>query len=386
MPGRTLVDSRLREDFGVSVLKILRRPQPRSVARIGGQQLVLQSVDEEMLRPELDTVFKVQDTLIVQGSADDVRHAAATWKLSIVPRSRDDHDEDALVDQEVGIAELLLPPRSRLVGSTLVDCNFGTRYKLSVLSINRPGVEASLELKHTALQFGDILLVQGMWRDILALRRNRQDFVVMGQPEAMVGAPNRPRAPVALVILLAMLVLLVTDILPVATASMLAGLAMVLAGCLTMDEAYAAIDWKSIVLIAGMLPMSVALEKVGLVDLVAEGLTAGMGDFGPLVIMGGLFLLTSVFTQVLSNTATAVLVAPIALATAQQLDVRPYAFLMAVAIAASMAFASPVASPVNTLVMGAGNYRFSDYIKVGIPMIFVMMLVTLLVLPVLYPF
>ncbi len=386
LPGRTLVDSRLREDFGVSVLKILRRPQPRSVARIGGQQLVLQSVDEEMLRPELDTVFKVQDTLIVQGSADDVRHAAATWKLSIVPRSRDDHDEDALVDQEVGIAELLLPPRSRLVGSTLVDCNFGTRYKLSVLSINRPGVEASLELKHTALQFGDILLVQGMWRDILALRRNRQDFVVMGQPEAMVGAPNRPRAPVALVILLAMLVLLVTDILPVATASMLAGLAMVLAGCLTMDEAYAAIDWKSIVLIAGMLPMSVALEKVGLVDLVAEGLTAGMGDFGPLVIMGGLFLLTSVFTQVLSNTATAVLVAPIALATAQQLDVRPYAFLMAVAIAASMAFASPVASPVNTLVMGAGNYRFSDYIKVGIPMIFVMMLVTLLVLPVLYPF
>jgi di/tricarboxylate transporter len=387
LKGRTLLDSRLGEDFGVSVLKIMRPPQPRSVARIAGQEIVLQAVEEAPIRPSLDTAFQAGDTLIVQGTPDDVRHAAASWQLSIVPSSEvGDMAQSALVDDEVGIAELLLPPRSRLVGQTLVNCGFGSRYKLSVLSINRPGEDLTLDLKTTSLEFGDILLVQGKWRDILGLRKQRRDFVVMGQPEAMLGAPNKPKAPIALLILVAMLALLVTDTFSVATASMLAGLAMVLTGCLTMDEAYAAIDWKSIVLIAGMIPMATALEKVGLVDVVAQGLTTGLGDLGPLVIMAGLFLLTSIFTQVLSNTATTVLVAPIALATATQLGITPYAFLMAVAIAASMAFASPVASPVNTLVMGAGNYRFSDYIKVGAPLILLMLIVSLLTLPILFPF
>jgi di/tricarboxylate transporter len=171
----------------------------------------------------------------------------------------------------------------------------------------------------------------------------------------------------------------------VATASLLAGLVMILTGCLTMDEAYQSIDWKSIVLIAGMLPMSLALGEVGLVDLVAEGVTEALGSAGPVVVLGALFLLTSVFTQVLSNTTTAVLVAPIAFLTAQELGVNPQAFLMAVAIAASMAFASPVASPVNTLVLGAGRYRFGDYIKVGLPMIVIMLIVSVIVLPIVWP-
>jgi di/tricarboxylate transporter len=182
-----------------------------------------------------------------------------------------------------------------------------------------------------------------------------------------------------------MLTLMITDLLPVATASMLAGLAMILTGCLTIDDAYEAVDWKSIVLIAGMLPMAIALEKVGLVELAANGLTASFGRMSPLVMMGRLFLITSLFTQVLSNTATTVLIAPIALAAAQNLDLQPHAFLMAVAIAASMAFASPVASPVNTLVMGAGSYKFSDYIRVGVPLILLTMLIAVLVLPLLWP-
>ncbi|MCZ7671053.1 MAG: SLC13 family permease [Chloroflexi bacterium] len=148
-----------------------------------------------------------------------------------------------------------------------------------------------------------------------------------------------------------------------------------------MDEAYNAIDWKSIVLIAGMIPMSIALEKVGLIDLAANNLVDIFGKYGPLAIMAGLFLLTSLFTQFISNTATTVVVAPVALASAETLGIQPYAFLMAVAIAASMAFATPVASPSNTLVMGAGNYRFTDYMKVGTPLIFLSLIVTLIVLP-----
>jgi di/tricarboxylate transporter len=283
------------------------------------------------------------------------------------------------------LAEVLLPPRSDLVGKTLGGLRFGTLYKLTVLGINRPGNTKKLDLKETVLHFGDILLVQGSWKNILALRQHPYDFVVMGQPETMVGAPYRHKAPVALLILVGMLALMVTGVVSVTAAGMLAALAMVFAGCLTMDEAYEAIDWKSVVLIAGMLPMSLALEQVEMVKLVAQGFSDNLGNAGPLIVMGGLFIMTSIFTQVLSNTATTVLVAPIALATAQELGVRPYAFLMAVAIAASMAFASPVASPVNTLVMGAGNYRFGDYIKVGIPMILVLMLVTVLVLPVIFP-
>jgi di/tricarboxylate transporter len=189
-----------------------------------------------------------------------------------------------------------------------------------------------------------------------------------------------------MLIMVGMLLLMVTNLLPLATASMLAALAMILTGCVTIDEAYEAVDWKSIVLIAGMLPMSTALEKVGLVNLLAQGFTDYLGQMGPLLVLSGLFLLTSFFTQVLSNTATTVLIAPIGLAAAQKLGIQPYAFLMAIAIAASMAFATPVASPVNTLVMGAGHYRFSDYLKVGIPMILLTLILSMLLLPMLWPF
>jgi di/tricarboxylate transporter len=373
----------LRQDFRLTVLEILRPTEPRSLLQVGDQRLLLQTAGLESKRPEPDTSLQVDDLLIVQGDGNDVAHAAAFWNLGVQPASAE--DEQSLISQEVGLAEVLLPPRSTLAGKTLVETRFGTSYKLTVLGINRPGASEKLDLKETPLRFGDILLVQGPWENILALREHPRDFVVMGQPEAMVGAPNRQKAPLALLVLMGMLILIVTNVVPIAAVSMLAALAMVLTGCLTMDEAYEAIDWKSVVLVAGMLPMSLALEKVEVVNLVAQGLTDSLGGVGPLVVMAGLFLLTSLFTQVLSNTATTVIIAPIAFATAQELGVRPFAFLMTVAIAASMAFASPVASPVNTLVMGAGNYRFGDYIKIGVPMILVMLVVTVLILPVLWP-
>jgi di/tricarboxylate transporter len=382
--GLTLAGAELGGRYGMTVLEILRPARARAL--FGGRDPwpVRQPEGVTSLRPEPDTPLHMGDLLIVQGEGDDIAHAAATWNLGLQPAEQG--DEEALADREVGVAEVLLPPRSSLAGKTLVETRFGTLQELTVLSIHRPGGAGKLNLKHTALQFGDILLVQGPWRKILRLRERPNDFVVMGQPEDMVALQNRNTAPAALLILVGMLVLIVTNAVSLAAASMLAALAMVLTGCLTMDEAYEAIDWRSVVLVAGMLPMSVALEKVELVSLVATGLTNSLGGAGPLIVMGGLFLLTSVFTQVLSNTATAVLIAPIALAAARELGLQPQAFLMAVAIAASMAFASPVASPVNTLVMGAGNYRFADYIRVGIPMILISMAISILVLPLLWPF
>ena len=363
-------DANLRREFEVTILQVLSETQPG---------------DKPQAQPvEAESRFKVGDILVVQGEADSVAHSAAVFNLGLQPAEA--QDETSLITNEVGVAEVLLPPRSSLLGKTVVDVNFGRRYHLTVLAIQRPATHQNLSLKETELRFGDTLLVQGPWSNIQELRKYRRDFVVIGQPEEMVAAPTRSRAPLALLILLGMLILLVTNLVPVVTASMLAALMMVLSGCLSIDDAYYAIDWKSVVLVACMIPMSIALVNVGLVDQFAQGITDSLGNLGPLTVLAGLFALTSLFTQVLSNTATTVLIAPIALAAAQEMGVQPYAFLMGVAISASMAFASPVASPVNTLVMGAGNYRFSDYVKVGLPLILVTLAISLLALPALWPF
>lgn len=382
--NKTLQEANLRQKFNLTILEILRSPEPREVAKLGERRLILQSDSLDCIPPTPETLIQANDILIAQGNHLDVSYAAANLNLGVQPAQSD--DQQTLISEEVGVAEVLLPPRSSLLGKTIVEARFGTLHHLTVLGIHRSGEETPLDFKETRLRFGDTLLVQGPWKHIRTLRKRRRDFVVMGEPAAMFGAPNRKQAPVALAIVLGMLALLITNTLSVTSASMLAALSMILTGCLTIDDAYANVDWKSIVLIAGMLPMSTALEKVGLVEQAAGGLTSAFGNLSPLVILSALFLLTSVFTQVLSNTATTVLIAPIALAAAQQMGIQPHAFMMTVAVAASMAFASPVASPPNTLVMGAGNYQFNDYIKVGTPLILITLVICMLVMPLLWPF
>ena len=385
--GLTLKEANLRHDSDLVVLEIQRHPDPQVLVKLWGEQVVRQSTRLEMLRPSGSTVIQTGDILLVQGEQEAINKALTRWNLVMLPESS--ADQEAIINQEGGVAEVLVRPRSAFAGKTLSDIRFGTRFRLIVLAIRRPGTDETLDPAEAALKPGDILLVQGRWKDVLRLKQmHRPDFVVLGQPEIeeMMGAPHRRRAPIALLILLGMLVLMILDLTAVSTASLLAALMMVLTGCLTMDEAYEAIDWKSVFLIAGMLPMATALESVGLIDDVADLLTNNLGDSGPLIVLGSLFLFTALFTQVLSNTATTVLVAPIGLATARELDVEPQAFLMAIAIAASMAFASPVASPVNTLVMGAGHYKFSDYMKVGLPLMGIMMVLSLIFLPLIFPF
>lgn len=396
LAGKTSAQARLRQDFGLTIVSILRPKAPKrsrnaSPSNRGGQSSFSPKTnDYETIVPTGETIIEEGDILLAKGDSSNIGHTAAFWTLGVQPAHPDDKVgqfvEQSLISQEAGVAEILLPPRSSLLGKTLVDLKFGSVYGLTVLGINRPGVDEPLDLKESTLQFGDTLLVQGPWENILALKKQQRDFVVMGQIETSMGPPAREKAPVALLVMSGMLLLMIVDVLPLVSASMLAALAVILTRCVTIDEAYGSVDWKSIVLIAGMLPMSIALERVGLVDLVATSLTENLGELGPTIVLGGLFLLTSLFTQVISNTATTVLIAPIAFAAALQLNVSPYSFMMGVAVAASMAFASPVASPANTLVMGAGNYRFIDYIKVGVPMIFITLLVSIVVLPLVFPF
>jgi len=291
------------------------------------------------------------------------------------------------VSTELGLAEIMPTPDSQLVGQTLHDVRFHSVYGVNVLGIKRMGKALNEDPTAVKLAFGDTLLVCGIWANIAQLQKERRNLVVIGQPKEMADALlDTSKAPLAGAILVAMLVLMVLNTVPTVTAVLLASVAMVLTGCLRPQEVYRTISWESLVLIAGMLPMSTALQKVGGVEYIVDGLMAGVGGMGPLAVLAGLFIITSLFTQFISNTATAVLIAPIAYTAAVRMGVAPQAFLMAVAVAASCAFATPIASPVNTLVLAPGGYRFFDFVKVGVPLVVLMLGASMIVLPLLFPF
>jgi len=382
LAGKSLLESDLGSSYEVNVLKIFRSEETLGRTPIGSLRFL---ADEELGGQTISAkdILLPDDLLICQGKLNDISHASAALRLGVQPAESVDHK--ALVNNEVGVAEILLPPRSQMIGKSLVSSRFGSLYQLTVLGINRPGSEESFSLKDTALEFGDTLFVQGPWKNIRALSGQRRDFVVVGQPEALKGSPPRSKMIISALIMLGMLVFLIAGWLPLATTAMIAAFLMVISGCLNMKQAYNSVDWKSIVLIAGMLPMTTALQKVGLVQIGSNWVASTLGGLGIVPTLASLFLITSLFTQVISNTATTVLIAPVALSLALQLGYQPQAFLMTVALAASTAYATPVASPMNTLVMAAGNYRFKDYAKVGIPLIFISMVITVLLLPILWP-
>ena len=234
-----------------------------------------------------------------------------------------------------------------------------------------------------ALAFGDALLLYGP-REELRVLGAEPDFLVLAE-EAQ-AAPNREKAWVALLIMAAVLVPVILGWLPIAIGAVAGVVLMILTACLTMEEAYRAIDWRAIFLIAGMLPLGIAMEQSGAASYLAEGVVALVGGLGPLAATAGLFILAALASQVMPNPAVAVLLAPIALNTANDMGVSPYPLMMAVPVSASAAFLSPVGHPANLLIMGPGGYRFSDYAKVGAPLTLVVLAVVLLVLPVFWPF
>ncbi|HHJ16849.1 MAG TPA: TRAP transporter large permease subunit [Gammaproteobacteria bacterium] len=348
------------------------------------QAMVVGIERDGLLAPALsNTRLNAGDVLLVVGADTALTTLCKREKLTEVPL-RDYHFRT--VTKELGLAEVLLTPNSDLIGHSLIEVNFREHHDLTVLGVLRMGKPLEGEFARIPLAFGDSLLVAGGWKDISRIQEGHDDFLVLSLPREMDEiAPNRGKARHALLILAVMLLLMTFNLVPGVTAVLLAALAMVVTGCVSMNNAYHSLNAQSLVLIAGMLPMATALEKTGGIDLVAGGLVSGLGDFGPFALMAGLFVLTSVFSQFISNTATTVLVAPVAVAAAAELGVSPYPILMTVAIAASTAFATPVASPVNTLVLGPGGYRFNDFVKVGVPLQVLAMAVTLLAVPALFP-
>lgn len=388
LDGLAIRDAHFKTQHEVTVVRVYHDPESTNGSTTGnGTSSGVRPLRRATVtHVGANTVLHADDILIVQGDIDDVKAAADQWQMELLLTAPIEQKD--IINNDLGIAEVMLRPRSELLGKTLREVRFRALYRLNVLTINRPGGDIPADVRDTTLKFGDMLIVQGAWDDIFALKRQRHDFIVMGEPEAaQMGAFARTnRAPFALAILVGMVFLIASNIMELTTASLLAAFLVVVVGCLTMDEAYRAIDWKSLILIAGMLPMSTALEEVGIVSAIADGLVDSLGEVGPIAVLAGLFFMGMTFTQVLSNTTTAVLLAPIAILTATEMDVKPEPFIIAIAFSTSLAFATPVATPVNTLVMTAGNYKFSDYARAGLPLMIIGMIVSLIVLPLLWGF
>ncbi|EMM8809953.1 TPA: SLC13 family permease [Klebsiella pneumoniae] len=370
MIGQRLDDLKLRERYCANVIGVERwRRFRRVIVNVNG-------VSE----------FRARDVLLIDMSASDVDLRQFCGEQMLEPMVlRGEYFADQALD--VGMAEVALIPDSEMIGKTVREIAFRTRFGLNIVGMKRDGKAMDGSVVDEPLQLGDILLVVGNWRQIALLAKRGRDFVVLNMPvEVDDASPAHSQAPHAIFCLVLMVALMLTDEIPNPIAAIIACLLMGKFRCINAESAYKAIHWPSIILIVGMMPFALALQKTGGVDLVVKGLMDVAGGEGPYLMLGCLFVMCAAIGLFISNTATAVLMAPIALAAAKSMGVSPYPFAMVVAMAASAAFMTPVSSPVNTLVLGPGKYSFSDFVKIGVPFTILVMVVCVLLIPVLFPF
>ncbi|HBT4303409.1 TPA: SLC13 family permease [Klebsiella pneumoniae] len=370
MIGQRLDDLKLRERYCANVIGVERwRRFRRVIVNVNG-------VSE----------FRARDVLLIDMSASDVDLRQFCGEQMLEPMVlRGEYFADQALD--VGMAEVALIPDSEMIGKTVREIAFRTRFGLNIVGMKRDGKAMDGSVVDEPLQLGDILLVVGNWRQIALLAKRGRDFVVLNMPvEVDDASPAHSQAPHAIFCLVLMVALMLTDEIPNPISAIIACLLMGKFRCINAESAYKAIHWPSIILIVGMMPFALALQKTGGVDLVVKGLMDVAGGEGPYLMLGCLFVMCAAIGLFISNTATAVLMAPIALAAAKSMGVSPYPFAMVVAMAASAAFMTPVSSPVNTLVLGPGKYSFSDFVKIGVPFTILVMVVCVLLIPVLFPF
>ncbi|MFH2051991.1 MAG: SLC13 family permease [bacterium] len=361
LAGHDLVESRLGNVFGLTVVGLLR----------GEAMHILPSPQEKV---------QAGDLLILQGSRRDLEILEGLQDLAMARPSSSLIAE--LESQQIGATEVLLSPRTTLADKTLADLLFRERYGINVLAIWRRGQAFRSELQDMPLQFGDALLVYGQRQRLEALSRD-PDFLVLDAAAA--SAPRLEKAGISLAIMVAVIAVAILGLVPISIAALTGAAVMVLSGCLKMEEAYRAIEWKVVFLIAGMLPLGAAIENSGAAQLGAAALISAVGDLGPRWVVAALFTITVLGTQIIPTAALVVLMAPVALSTAATLGMSPHLLMMTVAISASSSFASPLSHPAHLLVMGPGGYRFVDYMKVGVPITLLALSVSVWLLPILWP-
>jgi di/tricarboxylate transporter len=339
----------------------------------------------EIIGPTAKTVLQAGDIMLIDlpPSSGNIAALRAQYRLEELPLTGAYFSDRS---QEIGMAEVLLPPTSGLIGNTIVDAQFRSRFGLTVIGLRRGDGAHTAELLKEELRIGDTLLLIGPWKGIERLRGDTADMVIINLPaEIDERLPAPGRALQALVCLGLVVALMVGGIVPNVQAALIGCLLMGALGCVDFTSAYRSIDWKTIVLIVGMLPFSIALERTGGVDLAAEGLRNLTAGADIRFVLATLFVITALLGMFISNTATAILMAPVALAVSHELNASPYPFAMIVALAASTAFMTPVSSPVNTLVVAPGRYTFGDFVRIGVPFSIVVLIVCVILVPRLLP-
>lgn len=360
--GKSLADSRLRENYDVSVVAIER-----------GERRIF------ALSPE--TKIHDRDVLVLEGDEEDFRKRDVQPYVEFLPTPT--WKESDLESQVVEVVEAMIAPRSRLIGQTLKESHFREKYGTSVLAIWRGEEEIFIDLADVPLEFGDALLLQGTREKLNVLLADPDLILLVSKGETDITVPSKGLA--AIMIFVATLVFAV--VFPDLTGPIMlgGGLAMMLTGIISTDQAYSSIGWKSVFLVAGMLPMGIALTKTEAAGLIAREINVALSGYGPLVFLGGMILLTMLLTQAINGAVAAAIIGPIAIEVAGQLNANPRSMVMGIALASSMAFITPLSHPVNFMVMSPGGYRFRDFVRLGLPMTLIVFVVVMLVLPIFWP-
>ncbi len=359
--GKLLAEVPLRQTYHVNVVAIERD-------------------GHATLAPSPQTVCERGDILTLQGDIEDFRARDTEPYLEILP-PRVWQQDDLAVDGVV-IVEAILSPRSALIGQTLAEAHFRTKYGMTALAVWRQGRPIRINLAGRRLEFGDTLLLQGPRRRLATLR-TEPDIIIFREEG---GATSiRRKGWLALGILVSAVAISASGLLPTAEAMLAAAVLMALGKILSMDEIYRSVEWRSIFLVAGLLPLGLAMTQTGAAAFLADGIIGFVGPAGPYALLAGLVVFTALITQAMSSQAVGAVVAPIAIQAAHQVNADPRAMAMGVALATSLAFVTPVSHPVNILVMGAGGYRFRDYLRVGLPLAVIVLAIILALMPVFWP-
>ncbi len=369
-------DWNFEEEHQVSVMRLKRRhPSP-----------LKQRVPLFVELPDPDTEMRYHDIITVKGAPEDVDKLVLKFALGVIPNPAEmDHLKNELINQEVGMAEMFIAPSSVFVGRVI---NLGYYLKqtgVQLLAASRDNRPLTGKIK---IEAGDAFVIRGTWENIETLKSLYENVVISGSPEAMSKnvASLNIRSYIAMGTLILMILLLVFKVLPGAMAALICAGIMMLTRCVPISKAYKGISWTSVVMIAAMIPMGLALQKTGAAQMAADGLVSALGSVHPTALLAGIFLLTTGFSQTINNSATAVLMAPIAFIAANSLGVSPKPYLITVAISASTAFLTPVGTTTNAMVLTAGGYSFLDYVKVGGPLLFLFFIITIFLVPLIWTF
>ncbi|QIM61878.1 citrate transporter [Pasteurellaceae bacterium Orientalotternb1] len=366
--GKTINELNLRSEYGLNIVAIQRMKRFRRVS----------------LSAYGNATLHEKDVLLFDVGVESETFLALCEQFGLKPIELKGEYFSAH-SKSIGMAEISILPESELLGKTVSELKFRSQFGLSVVGFKREGEVLLDNIIYTPLQVGDVLLVMGVWNQILSINNSRDFFLLNAPEESKNAAPALSQAPHALFSVLTMVILMITGIVPNVIAALIASLMLGKFRCIDMKSAYDSIHFPSLILIVGMMPFSIALQKTGGIDLVVSWLSTTMQDMDIHFVLVALFVFTAIISAFISNTATAILVMPIAIAIAQQLGYSPTPFVMIVAISASAAFMTPVSSPVNTMVLAPGGYKFMDFVKVGVPFTILVMLLSVFLVPVLFP-